>query len=281
MEERLNDRRLTVHPGAVAMTIAGSDPSGGAGLQADLKAFEQNGVFGLAAVTLITVQNTRSVERIEVLDKDLIVQQIEAATSDIPPRAIKTGALGTAEVVRHLADVIESLGTTLIVDPVLISKHGDPLAGDDVIDAYRETLMPLCDLFTPNRFEAEGLLGRSLATRGEMAAAALELLELGPRSVLLKAGEIDGVRLHFFACDGGVQCIEIDPIKSSNTHGAGCCLSAVATARLAIAPMPHDDATILKSCQFAIAAVHHAISLSQGFGHGHGPVETQALRFGD
>lgn len=281
MDKRLNDRRLTVHPGAVAMTIAGSDPSGGAGLQADLKAFEQNGVFGTAAVTLITVQNTRTVDRIEVLDPDLIAEQIVAVSDDIAPRAIKTGALGNAAVVRRIADVLESIGVTLVVDPVLVSKHGDRLAGDDVVAAYRDTLMPLCDLFTPNRYEAETLLGRPLVGEKQMAAAALELLELGPRSVLIKAGEIDSVRLHFFACDGGVQKIEIDRIESSATHGAGCCLSAVATARLAIAALPHDDATILQSCQFAITAVHHAITLSQGLGHGHSPLETQALRFGD
>ena len=277
----MTDRRLTLHPGAVAMTIAGSDPSGGAGLQADLKAFEQNSVFGQAVVTLLTVQNTTGIERIEVLDKQLIADQIMAAANDIPPRAIKTGALGTAEVVRHLAEVLESLGTTLVVDPVLVSKSGDSLAGDDVVAAYRDTLMPLCDLFTPNRHEASRLVGRKLTSADDCGDAAAELFEMGPRNVLVKAGRFDDVQLHYFACEGGVQRIEIDPIDSDQTHGAGCCLSAVATARLAIAPGPHNSETILAACQFAIPAVHHAITLAPGLGQGRGPVEFAALRFGD
>lgn len=275
------DRRLTIHPGAVAMTIAGSDPSGGAGLQADLKAFEQNGVYGQAVVTLITVQNTLGVKRIETLQPDLIAQQILAAADDIPPRAIKTGALGNAAMVHRVAETLESVATTVVVDPVLISKHGDRLAGDDVAAAYQDSLMPICQVFTPNRYETQQIIGRELTTIDDMVAAADELLQRGPSTVLIKAGSIDGVRQHFFACNNGIQRIEIDDVDSSNTHGAGCSLSAVIAARLAIAPEPHDDQTILAACRFAIAAVHHGITLSQGLGQGHSPLESQALKFGD
>ncbi len=110
-----------------AMTIAGSDPSGGAGIQADLKTFHQFGVYGMAAVTLLTVQNTRSVERVETLDADLVAEQIKCAVSDIPPDALKTGALGNASIIRGVAGALESLGCPIVIDPVMISKHGSSL----------------------------------------------------------------------------------------------------------------------------------------------------------
>ncbi len=148
---------LRISPGATALTIAGSDPSGGAGLQADLKTFQQAGVFGTSAITLLTVQNTQGVSRIETLDPELIRQQIRAVLSDIPPRAIKVGALGTVEIVRAVASEIEAVECPVVVDPVLVSKHGHPLADEDVVDAYRTELLPLATFVTPNRLRRRAL----------------------------------------------------------------------------------------------------------------------------
>src|SRR5579885_2746213 len=139
----------------VALTIAGSDPSGGAGIQADLKTFHQFGVYGEAAITLITVQNTTRVSRIEVLSADLVREQIEAVLEDIPPAAAKTGALGSAAVVRAVAALAAPFDFPLVVDPVTVSKHGRPLLPEDALRALREDLLPHAFLLTPNIPEAE------------------------------------------------------------------------------------------------------------------------------
>ena len=149
------------------MTIAGSDPSGGAGLQADLKAFQQAGCYGMSVVTLITAQNTLGVQALELLPTHLIESQLNSVVDDIPPRVVKTGALGSAEIIRVVASKLRALRLPLVVDPVLVSKHGVSLAEDSAVAAYREHLLPLATLVTPNRFEVEKLVGRpaGLATR--------------------------------------------------------------------------------------------------------------------
>ncbi|MBZ5586503.1 MAG: hydroxymethylpyrimidine/phosphomethylpyrimidine kinase, partial [Acidobacteriia bacterium] len=139
----------------VALTIAGSDPSGGAGIQADLKTFHQFGVYGEAAITLLTVQNTMRVSRVVVMPVELVIQQIEAVLEDIPPAAAKTGALGSAEVVEAVARVAGSFGFPLVVDPVMVSKHGAPLLPEPAMRAMRDALLPRAALITPNAPEAE------------------------------------------------------------------------------------------------------------------------------
>ncbi len=148
------DHAFRFDPQATALTIAGSDPSGGAGLQADLKVFQQLGVYGMSVVTLLTVQNTQAVSRVEVMSTDLILQQLDAVMQDIPPKAIKIGALGNANVVQAVGERLAKLETPIVVDPVLVSKHGHPLASDDVVDAYRKFLFPIATVITPNRLEA-------------------------------------------------------------------------------------------------------------------------------
>jgi hypothetical protein len=143
-----------------AMTIAGSDPSGGAGLQADLKTFQQLGVYGSSAVTLITVQNTTGVQGIELLDPELVLRQIEAIVSDIPPAAAKTGALGSEAVIRSVAELAQGFDFPLVVDPVMVSKHGAPLLPSSAMQALREALLPQAFLITPNLHEAAALLGK-------------------------------------------------------------------------------------------------------------------------
>ncbi len=144
---------------AVALTIAGSDPSGGAGLQADLKTFHQHGVYGMSVVTLLTVQNTQTVGAVRVLDTDFVIEQLDAVLADIPPGAAKTGALGKASVIEVIADVAEGLEIPLVVDPVMISKHGAPLLAEDAISVLKTKLLPRAFLVTPNLPEATALTG--------------------------------------------------------------------------------------------------------------------------
>src|SRR6516162_5635487 len=146
----------------IALTIAGSDPSGGAGIQADLKTFHQFGVYGEAVVTLVTVQNTVRVSWVEVLSTELVTAQIEAVIEDIPPMAAKTGALGSAEMVANVASAAERFAFPLVVDPVMVSKHGLPLLADAATTAIRELLLPRAALVTPNIPEAEALTGETI-----------------------------------------------------------------------------------------------------------------------
>lgn len=280
-------RQVTLARNAIAMTIGGSDPSGGAGLQADLKAFQQLGVYGMSVVTLITVQNTLGVDRIETLSADLIEQQLEAVLHDITPLAIKTGALGTSEIVEAVAKGLGRFKGELIVDPALVSKQGDWLAaneaaGDDVVRAYREHLLPIATLITPNRLEAEKLVGRPLSGLDAMVEAAMELRELGPQYVLIKAGRFDGQRVHIYADPIQVVTIAVDDHPTDQTHGAGCSLSACATAHLTLidsAANPNDR--MRSAINFAITAVHQAISIAPQLGAGKGPIESRILQMGD
>ncbi|GAB5403178.1 MAG: bifunctional hydroxymethylpyrimidine kinase/phosphomethylpyrimidine kinase [Aureliella sp.] len=270
---------ITIATNATVLTIAGSDPSGGAGLQADLKTFQQLGCYGMSVVTLLTVQNTEGVDRVEVMPVDIVQQQMDAVLGDIPPRIIKTGALGNAEMIRAVAEKLRSEPAPVVVDPVLVSKHGQRLAGEDSIEAYRDELLPLANVFTPNRYEAEALLGCKLETLQEMADAAAKLQALGPQFVVLKAGEIDGHRHHMVASgDEEVIGLSMEPIESKHTHGAGCVLSAAIAGRLALTMDDELDSELFDQVlRFATAAVHHAIEFAPELGHGIGPVETRII----
>lgn len=285
-----DDRKVEIAPHAISLTIAGSDPSGGAGLQADLKAFHQNGVYGMSVVTLITVQNTLGVGRVEMMPPDLVGEQFDAVVSDIPPRSIKTGALGSGEIIRCVADKLRAMRKTIepadcliVVDPVMVSKHGTSLVDDDAADAFREELLPLADITTPNRFEAERLLGRSIGQSiDDFLAATDDLLDLGPSAVLLKAGEFDGNQMHVFTEPDQLVTLAVDRFDTKHTHGAGCTLSAVLAARLALSSPEDDESTRLREAvDFAIAAVNHAIQFAPKYGNGNGPVESRLLHIGD
>lgn len=290
-DSRVDDeRKVEIAPHAIAMTIAGSDPSGGAGLQADLKAFHQNGVYGMSVVTLLTVQNTLGVGRVEMMSPDLVGEQFDAVVSDIPPRSIKTGALGNGEIIRCVADKLRTMRKTvepadclIVVDPVMVSKHGDSLVDDDAVDAYREELLPIADIATPNRFETERLLGRSIGQSvNDFLAATDDLLDLGPKTVLLKAGEFDGHQMHVFTEPDQLVTLTVDRFNTKHTHGAGCTLSAVLAARLALSSNKEDEPTRLREAvDFAIAAVNHAIQFAPKYGNGNGPVESRMLHIGD
>lgn len=272
------DRTVTLSPNATVLTIAGSDPSGGAGLQADLKSFQQLGCYGMSVVTLLTVQNTQGVERIEVMPADLVGEQLASVTSDIMPRVIKTGALGTREVIEAVADHLQELSLPLVVDPVMVSKHGHMLANESCIEAYVEALFPIATVLTPNRFEAEKLVGRSLADPQDYAEAAAEIQNLGPAFVVLKAGRIADEQHHFVASPDGVTGIMVPTLDVMNTHGAGCVLSATIAALMTLHLEESVDVKIvMDSIHRSISAVHNAIELNPELGQGTGPVETRVI----
>jgi hydroxymethylpyrimidine/phosphomethylpyrimidine kinase len=248
------------------LTIAGSDPSGGAGIQADLKTFHQFGLYGEAVVTLITVQNTQSVARVEVLDAALVREQIDAVVSDIPPRAAKTGALGNAAVVAAVAEAARGFTFPLVVDPVMISKHGSALMEPAAVQILREGLLPLASLVTPNLPEAAALAHLDIATLEDARLAARRIYELGPRAVLIKGGHFSHTATDLLFDGIHFQEFPGERIETQHTHGTGCTYSAAIAAGLALG-QPLAEA-IARAKRYIAAA----IQTNPGLGAGQGPV---------
>ncbi len=250
----------------VALTIAGSDPSGGAGLQADLKTFHQHGVYGMSVVTLLTVQNTTGVTRVETLSAELVSQQLEAVLSDIVPGAAKSGALGSTELVEWLADRAKRFTFPLVVDPVMISKHGHPLLDDSARRAMISQLIPVTNLLTPNTHEASALTGRRVETLAQARDAAKALAQLGAKSVLVKGGHLEGAPVDVLWHDGVLTELAAERIATTHTHGTGCTLSSAITAHLAAGR--HLVDAVEQSKRWLTEALRSA----PGLGHGVGPL---------
>lgn len=249
---------------AVALTIAGSDPSGGAGLQADLKTFHQFGVYGEAVVTLLTVQNTCRVSRVEEMRPELVLEQLQAVLEDIPPQAVKTGALGNAALVEALAGV--ELRAPLVVDPVMISKHGSPLMDPAARDVLLRRLLPKAVLVTPNLHEAEALTGRRVDSLPAMKDAARQLSEATGAAVLVKGGHLTGDALDVLYVGGTFHEYAGRRFDTPHTHGTGCTYSAAITACLARGLALPDAVARSK------AFITRAIETAPGLGAGQGPV---------
>jgi hydroxymethylpyrimidine/phosphomethylpyrimidine kinase len=251
----------------VALTIAGSDPSGGAGIQADLKTFQQFGVYGEAAISLITVQNTVSVSRVFLLEPALVAEQIRAVREDIPPDYAKTGALGNAAIVEAVADQVK--GIPLVVDPVLISKHGTHLAEQEAVEAIRRHLIPNAALITPNLSEAAALAGCVVETPEQMVEAGRCLLDMGAAAVLVKGGHLEGHARDVLVTPLGVDWHSAERIDTPHTHGTGCTYSAAITALLA------RNVPLVAAIARAKTFVTEAIRSAPGLGAGMGPVNHQ------
>lgn len=251
----------------VALSIAGSDPSGGAGLQADLKTFHRLGVYGEAVVTLITVQNTHGVHRIEVLPADLVGEQIHAVVADIPPKAAKVGALGNREVVEAVAKAAESFSFPLVVDPVITSKNGEPLLNAEAQRAFVEMLAPRAFLLMPNLHEAGELAGFAAHNLESMARAAEKLLSLGAKNVLVKGGHLEGDAIDVLVtAEHGLRMFRAARIATPHTHGTGCTYSAAITAELA------KGLDLIPAIESAKAFVTEAIRTNPALGGGAGPL---------
>lgn len=250
----------------VALTIAGSDPSGGAGIQADLKTFHQRGVYGAAALTLLTVQNTQKVSAVEIISPEMVAAQIEAVLEDIPPAAAKTGALGNEAIVARVAAMARSFPFPLVVDPVMISKHGHSLMTERACRTLAEQLLPEAFLVTPNLQEAGVLAGMPVHDAASMEEAAVRIAALGVAAVLVKGGHLEGEAADMLYCKGVITWFRAPRIRSPHTHGTGCTYSACITAELAKGRALMDAVRIAKNF------ITQAIATAPGLGHGSGPV---------
>lgn len=255
-----------------ALTIAGSDSGGGAGIQADLKTFSALGCYGMSVITALTAQNTREVTGIFAVPPRFIGQQMDAVLGDIGTDAVKIGMLHSPEVIFTVARHLEKWQCRRIVlDPVMVAKSGDKLLQDDAVAALKQALIPLADIITPNLPEASVLLGRDITTRDDMPGAARDLADLGCPHVLLKGGHLGGAGSSdlLFSADTG-QLLELpgDRVQTPNAHGTGCTLSSAVCAGLA------RGMAIPDAVKNAKAYITGALTAGAGYaiGRGHGPV---------
>ena len=254
---------------SIALTIAGSDSGGGAGIQADLKTFSALGVYGASVLTAITAQNTRAVTAIEALSPAIIRAQIEAVFDDLDVRAVKLGMLGAPEVIHTVADALRGRDLPVVLDPVMVAKSGDRLLAAEAVAALREMMVPMATVLTPNLPEAADLLAqpmaRDMATREVQGAA---LRRLGAKWVLMKGGHAEGAVCTDLLLGTERHVLTAPRVETRNTHGTGCTLSAAIAAGLAQG----------ESVPVAVAHAHHylqgAIAMADrlAVGSGHGPV---------
>ena len=250
-----------------ALTIAGSDSGGGAGIQADLKTFSALGVYGTSALTAITAQNTRAVTAVFELPAEVVAAQIDAVVADIGADAVKTGMIASSELIRVVAGrVREHRLSPLVVDPVMVAKSGDRLLREEAVEALRRKLVPLATVVTPNLPEAGVLVGRAVRSPDEMRAAAADIVGLGARSVVVKGGHLAGDPVDVFY--DGERYLELPArrVETSSTHGTGCTLASAIAALLARGQ--GLEAAIRGAKAYLTAAIERAYPI----GHGHGPV---------
>lgn len=251
----------------IALTIAGSDSGGGAGIQADLKTFAFHAVHGLSALTCVTAQNTQGVMRVDALPPIAVVAQIEAVVSDIGVQATKTGMLLNQGIIQAVAQQVKTLGLhNLVVDPVMVSRTGAQLIDDAAVDSLRNLLIPLATIVTPNRYEAQILSQLEIQTLEDMQAAARRIYQLGATAVLVKGGgmtgHLRGVDIWF---DGQELCVlKTEPVETHNTHGTGCTLSSAIAANLALGKDPLSAVRLAKD--YVTTALKYALDIGQGTG---------------
>lgn len=251
-----------------ALTIAGSDSGGGAGIQADLKTFSALGVFGMSALTAVTAQNTQRVTAVVELSPEMVAAQIDAVVTDIGVDAVKTGMLANAAIVSMVAaKVREHRLPNLVVDPVLVAKSGDPLLRPEAMDAMRRELLPLATIVTPNIPEAEALLGHRVRGLEEQRRAAREVQAMGPRSVVVKGGHgQEGEAVDVFYDGQTLREFRAPRMTTTSTHGTGCTFASAIAAWLARG-LSLEEA-VEQAKEFVTEAIRHARPL----GGGHGPV---------
>lgn len=262
----------STHPTTpIALTIAGSDSGGGAGIQADLKAFSALGVYGASVITAITAQNTVAVTAVHGIPTDVVLAQIAAVLDDLNVAAVKIGMLATPEIIQTVAHGLERFTGPIILDPVMVAKSGDKLLQQNAIDCLKDNLIPRATLLTPNLPEAATLLsGQDATNTDEMQRQGEELMALGAQSVLMKGGHAEGAEcidllLH---SQGMTHTFSAPRIETVNTHGTGCTLSASIAANMAKGLSL--TAAVEQAHRYLHQAICHADDLD--IGHGHGPV---------
>ena len=250
------------------LSIAGSDPSGGAGIQADLKAISANGAFAMAALTALTAQNTQGVSGIHLVPPDFVQSQIRAVFDDIRVDAVKIGMIANAEIAQAVAAALAGRDLPVVLDPVMIAKGGAPLLQADAIAVVRDTLLPIATVLTPNLPEAAHLLGMPTATtRAQMETQGRALCARGPDAVLMKGGHLKGAESpDCLVTAQNTLWFEGARSRTRNTHGTGCTLSSALAAQLA---QGHDITTAVAAAKSYVAtAIAHADKLAVGSGHG-------------
>ncbi|MEP7327298.1 MAG: bifunctional hydroxymethylpyrimidine kinase/phosphomethylpyrimidine kinase [Gemmatimonadota bacterium] len=255
-------------PPPIALTIAGSDSGGGAGIQADLKTFHQFGVHGTSVLVAITAQNTVGVRSVHLVPAEIISAQIAALAEDLPPAALKTGMLATADLIRLVArEIRERKWSRYVQDPVMVATSGDRLLATAAESALREELLPLAALVTPNLDEAEVLTGLTVRDPEGMKAAGDRLLDMGARAALIKGGHLGGDEIvDLLVAPGMTRRFAYSRIRTSSTHGTGCTLSAAITAGLAL------ERSLDRAVEDGLSYVRRAIETAPALGAGHGPV---------
>ncbi|MFB9948573.1 bifunctional hydroxymethylpyrimidine kinase/phosphomethylpyrimidine kinase [Rhizobium puerariae] len=252
------------------LSIAGSDPSGGAGIQADLKTFSARGAYGMAVLTALTAQNTQGVTGVHTVPAAFVAEQIRAVFADVRVDAVKIGMIANAEIAGAIADMLRSRHDSLpiVLDPVMIAKGGSPLLASDAVAAVAHQLMPLAAVVTPNLPEAAALLDEPVATTREaMADQARRLQRIGPKAVLVKGGHLESEDSPDVLADvAGIHWFEGKRAPTRNTHGTGCTLSSAIAAELAKGAAPADAVAIAKA--YLAGAIAAADELSVGTGHG-------------
>jgi hydroxymethylpyrimidine/phosphomethylpyrimidine kinase len=253
----------------IALTIAGSDSGGGAGIQADLKTFQQFGVFGTSVIVALTAQNTREVRAVEAVSEAMVGEQLTALAEDLPPDALKTGMLADAGLVRLVAKAVRENGWgPLVVDPVMVSTSGHRLLTGDAEEVIRESLLPLAALVTPNLDEAALLTGRAVHDVPSMERAAEMLLRFGAGAALVKGGHLGGDEVtDVLLTSAGLRHFRRPRLDTTSTHGTGCTLSAAITAGLAL------GRPLERAVEQGLDFVHRAIAAAPGLGGGHGPLD--------
>ncbi len=249
-----------------ALTIAGSDSCGGAGIQADLKSFSANGVYGMSVITAVTCQNTMGVFGVQDINPEIIESQINVIFDDIRVDAIKIGMVSKIESIKAIANSLNKMEKLppVVLDPVMISKSGFNLLSKDAKETLVEELFPLATLVTPNLPEAEEILGREIKNLDDMKEAALKLKELGPKCVLVKGGHLEGESTDLLFDGENFSWLKQERINTKNTHGTGCTLSSAIAANLAKG-MNMQDA-VKEGKRYITCAIEHGFELGKGVG---------------
>jgi hydroxymethylpyrimidine/phosphomethylpyrimidine kinase len=250
------------------LTIAGSDSSGGAGIQADLKTFSAHGIFGMSVITAVTAQNTQGVFAVQDIDPEVIVKQIEAIFDDIEVDGVKIGMVSQVPTIEVIVEQVQRYGAkNIVVDPVMVSKSGYHLLNQDAERILIEKLLPLADLVTPNIPEAEVITNRSIRTLKEMEEAALMIHQMGARNVLLKGGHLEDSSTDILYNGEEYTYFSAPRIQTKNTHGTGCTLSSAITSNLALG---YDIVQAVKAAkEYITIAIQHSLAIGKGVGPTH------------
>lgn len=249
------------------LTIAGSDSSGGAGIQADLKTMTAHRAYGMSVICALTAQNTTGVTGILNIPPDFITAQMDAVFTDIPPRATKLGMLSSSEIIRTVAAGLKKYAApNIVVDPVMVAESGAKLLADDAAQALITELLPLANIITPNLYEAQILSGQTITTREDMSAAAKNLAALTPAAIIIKGGHLEGDATDLLYWQGEEHWFSAPRIANPNSHGTGCTLSSAIACRLAAGH------TIPEAVELAKAYLTDALAANLDLGHGKGPL---------